>query len=125
MPNQNHKNLIIFQGGIKIIPVGFQTKYTCILFPSGPTRAFCDGSTSVNKTPICGFPTGSSFDYTGRLFSCDITTGVTVVGPFGGLAKALLFLLKTECLSFSFLAWMLLEYQNLYFSDASGVFNFT
>ncbi|CDO98506.1 unnamed protein product [Coffea canephora] len=93
------------------------------------TNSFMDFATatptSVNKTPICGFPTGSSFDYTGRLFSCDITTGVTVVGPFGGLAKALLFPLKTECLSFSFLAWMLQENQNLYFADASGVFNFT
>ncbi|KAL3522398.1 hypothetical protein ACH5RR_015232 [Cinchona calisaya] len=54
------------------------------------TRAFCDGTTSLDKSPICGLPLGLGFNYfTGNLYSCDPFIGLTSVGPFGGLATTL------------------------------------
>ncbi|XP_027169192.1 protein STRICTOSIDINE SYNTHASE-LIKE 12-like [Coffea eugenioides] len=54
------------------------------------TRAFCDGTTSLDKSPTCGLPLGLDFDYfTGQLYCCDPFVGLTRVGAFGGLATTL------------------------------------
>ncbi|KAL3512325.1 hypothetical protein ACH5RR_025042 [Cinchona calisaya] len=54
------------------------------------TNAFCDGTTDIDKSPICGFPTGLGYNYISqKLYACDVAIGLTDVGPFGGLATTL------------------------------------
>ncbi|XP_027124821.2 protein STRICTOSIDINE SYNTHASE-LIKE 11-like [Coffea arabica] len=86
------------------------------------TRAFCDGTTSLDKSPTCGLPLGLDFDYfTGQLYCCDPFVGLTRVGAFGGLATTLV--PTKDGVPYRFLIAVTKTSDGpVYFTDASAVY---
>ncbi|KAK4263692.1 hypothetical protein QN277_029074 [Acacia crassicarpa] len=87
-------------------------------------RKLCDGSTDLNKEPICGRPLGLKFDKKNcNLYIADAYFGLLVVGPRGGVAKQLA-ISAFHGAPFKFVNDLDIDEQTgvIYFTDSSTVY---
>ncbi|XP_039002006.1 protein STRICTOSIDINE SYNTHASE-LIKE 10-like [Hibiscus syriacus] len=86
-------------------------------------RSLCDGSTNSNLEPLCGRPLGLKFNTeTCRLYIADAYFGLSVVGPYGGVAKRLA--ISAEGIPFRFTNGIDIDINTgmIYFTDSSIIF---
>ncbi|KAI9085687.1 hypothetical protein K1719_032293 [Acacia pycnantha] len=88
-------------------------------------RKLCDGSTDLNKEPICGRPLGLKFDMKNcNLYIADAYFGLLMVGPRGGVAKQLAISAYNGGAPFKFVNGLDIDDHTgvIYLSDSSTVY---